>query len=136
MATTKTLTPTNQTITLAAFTEKPDNRINVTNDDRLTDAVNALNSNIVTKADLIDFGTLNGNETKTLSLSESKGYLILGVGTAETRRFILFVRTSGSSASVTNIFLGSAITYTIDGLNLNLTNSTAGGLPIRALVVL
>ncbi len=48
MATTKTLTPTNQTITLAAFTEKPDNRINVTNDDRLADAVNALNSKIET----------------------------------------------------------------------------------------
>ena len=44
MATTKTLTPTNQAITLAAFTEKPDNRTNVTNDDRLADAVNALNS--------------------------------------------------------------------------------------------
>ena len=44
MATTKTLTPTNQAITLAAFTEKPDNRTNVTNDDKLADAVNALNS--------------------------------------------------------------------------------------------
>lgn len=46
MATTKTLTPTNQAITLAAFTEKPDNRTNVTNDDKLADAVNALNSNM------------------------------------------------------------------------------------------
>lgn len=45
MATTKTLTPTNQAITLAAFTEKPDNRTNVTNDDKLADAVNTLNSN-------------------------------------------------------------------------------------------
>lgn len=48
MATTKTLTPTNQAITLAAFTEKPDNRTNVTNDDKLADAVNALNSKIRT----------------------------------------------------------------------------------------
>lgn len=46
MATTKTLTPTNQEITLAAFTEKPDNRTNVTNDDKLADAVNALNEDI------------------------------------------------------------------------------------------
>lgn len=46
MATTKTLTPTNQAITLAAFTEKPDNRTNVTNDDKLADAVNALNSKL------------------------------------------------------------------------------------------
>lgn len=49
MATTKTLTPTNQAITLAAFTEKPDNRTNVTNDDKLADAVNALNSKITDK---------------------------------------------------------------------------------------
>ena len=48
MATTKTLTPTNQAITLADFTEKPDNRTNVTNDDKLGDAVNALNSNFST----------------------------------------------------------------------------------------
>ena len=48
MATTKTLTPTNQAITLAAFTEKPDNRTNVTNDDKLADAVNALNSKMTT----------------------------------------------------------------------------------------
>ena len=46
MATTKTLTPTNQAITLAAFTEKPDNRTNVTNDDKLADAVNTLNSKL------------------------------------------------------------------------------------------
>ncbi len=48
MATTKTLAPTNQTITLAEFTEKPDNRVNVNNDSKLADAVNALNSNIRT----------------------------------------------------------------------------------------
>lgn len=45
MATTKTLTPTNQAITISAFTEKPDNRINANNDDKLADAVNTLNSN-------------------------------------------------------------------------------------------
>jgi len=50
MATTKTLTPTNQAITIAAFTEKPDNRVNATNDDKLADAVNALNSNFETQS--------------------------------------------------------------------------------------
>lgn len=46
MATTKTLTPTNQAITIAAFTEKPDNRVNATNDDKMADAINTLNSNV------------------------------------------------------------------------------------------
>lgn len=62
MATTKTLTPTNQAITLAAFTEKPDNRTNVTNDDKLADAVNALNSN---------FTSFLGNDTTSDCNSET-----------------------------------------------------------------
>ena len=60
MATTKTLTPTNQAITLAAFTEKPDNRTNVTNDDKLADAVNALNSKITAFAAV---GATSGTST-------------------------------------------------------------------------
>lgn len=59
MATTKTLTPTNQAITLAAFTEKPDNRTNVTNDDKLADAVNALNSNLEKRAKILETGSFS-----------------------------------------------------------------------------
>ena len=55
MATTKTLNPTNQTITLAEFTEKPDNRVNVNNDSKLADAINSLNSKITT----ITYNVLN-----------------------------------------------------------------------------
>ena len=60
MATTKTLTPTNQAITIAAFTEKPDNRINATNDDKMADAINTLNSkstNSITK--VVSGGTMD-----------------------------------------------------------------------------
>ena len=58
MATTKTLTPTNQTITMAAFQgEKPDQRQIADAEGKLADAVNALNSQItsVSKAN----GTAN-----------------------------------------------------------------------------
>jgi hypothetical protein len=69
MATTKTLTPTNQAITLAAFTEKPDNRTNVTNDDKLADAVNALNSKLTTGIAVAgttdQYGNLTINYTAT-----------------------------------------------------------------------
>lgn len=65
MATTKTLTPTNQAITLAAFTEKPDNRTNVTNDDKLADAVNALNSNVNTNVNINSLFTKGPNENGT-----------------------------------------------------------------------
>lgn len=43
-ATTKTLTPTNQTISIPAFTDKPDNRLQTDSTSKLADAVNALNS--------------------------------------------------------------------------------------------
>ena len=44
-ATTKTLTPTNQVISIPAFTDKPDNRLQADSTGKLADAVNALNSN-------------------------------------------------------------------------------------------
>lgn len=51
MATTKTLTPTNQTITIDAFQgEKPDHRHVADAEGKLADAVNALNSNKVAYA--------------------------------------------------------------------------------------
>lgn len=50
MATTKTLTPTNQTITIDAFQgEKPDHRHVADAETKLADAVNALNSQITIK---------------------------------------------------------------------------------------
>lgn len=86
MATTKTLTPTNQTITLAAFTEKPDNRINVTNDDRLADAVNALNSNYSQYGNIVELlGNTTGTGEKTLSDSYSN------------YRYVLMLAFSGST---------------------------------------
>ena len=41
-ATTKTLTPTNETISIPAFTDKPDNRLQTDSTGKLADAVNAL----------------------------------------------------------------------------------------------
>jgi len=49
MATTKTIQPTGTTITMPAMTDKPDASVFSTDVDRITDAVNALNSNIVNK---------------------------------------------------------------------------------------
>jgi len=74
MATTKTLTPTNQAITLAAFTEKPDNRTNVTNDDKLADAVNALNSKNSWKQLIAATITANTAYDQTLSHEDITNY--------------------------------------------------------------
>ena len=46
MATSKTLTPTNVTIQIPAFTDKPDQRVNTNCIDKEADAINALDSKI------------------------------------------------------------------------------------------
>ena len=46
MATTKTIQPTGTTITMPAMTDKPNASVFSTDVDRITDAVNALNSNV------------------------------------------------------------------------------------------
>ena len=86
MATTKTLTPTNQAITLAAFTEKPDNRTNVTNDDKLADAVNALNSNVMTviqgsngSIDYFKVGKIVFVKINAVELTERNKWITVGV---------------------------------------------------------
>ena len=53
MATSKTLTPTNVTIQIPAFTDQPDQRVNSNCIDKEADAINALNSNITSLSDQI-----------------------------------------------------------------------------------
>ena len=50
MATSKTLTPTNVTIQIPDFTDRPDQRVTNNCIDKEADAINALNGNIATKA--------------------------------------------------------------------------------------
>ena len=51
MATSKTLTPTNVTIQIPAFTDQPDQRVNSNCIDKEADAINALNSNLASLSD-------------------------------------------------------------------------------------
>ena len=106
MATTKTLTPTNQAITIAAFTEKPDNRVNATNDDKLADAVNALNSNSMMKHGIVnsiasDTAILNYDPgTYQIALSASSTYVPDRYGTltvldsGDVYKSFIFVKTA------------------------------------------
>ena len=70
MATSKTLTPTNVTIQIPAFTDQPDQRVNSNCIDKEADAINALNSNltslseqIANKASYYDIGTYSISST-------------------------------------------------------------------------
>ena len=71
MATTKTLTPTNQTITMAAFQgEAPDQRQIADAEGKLADAVNAVHSSI-TANNLGSFSTLSDLQTALLAAAQN-----------------------------------------------------------------
>ena len=71
-ATTKTLTPTNQTISIPAFTDKPDNRLQTDSTSKLADAVNALNSNKSNKIlSMVVEGTTDADGDIAIGLSQS-----------------------------------------------------------------
>lgn len=63
-ATTKTLTPTNQTISIPAFTDKPDNRLQTDSTGKLADAVNALSEQIMN----LGGGKIYGQSTNTVTI--------------------------------------------------------------------
>ena len=121
MATTKTLTPTNQAITLAAFTEKPDNRTNVTNDDKLADAVNALNSKIATYPTFKAF-EIAANSSITLNISGS-GRCVITAFSGGNARNMYICRASGNALGIDELGNSSLISTSISGANLTLTST-------------
>ena len=107
MATTKTLAPTNQTITIAAFSgEKPDQRQIADAETKLADAINAVNSQL---GGLIgNRTTASGANNNTLiinleSTTSTKEYIILGYGISTGQQlvgFILYARASTGLALI------------------------------------
>lgn len=91
MATTKTLTPTNQTITIAAFSgEKPDQRQIADAESKMADAINAVNSQLVPISDdyikrITPFFSANsGNNNVTMTFN--------GVNANEGISLLIFTR--------------------------------------------
>ena len=94
MATSKTLTPTNVTIQIPAFTDAPDQRVNSNCIDKEADAINALNSKIaniefknklaeqLTEANNINlFGEYigRGNSCHGLPTTDATYYFLIGL---------------------------------------------------------
>ena len=71
MATSKTLTPTNVTIQIPAFTDQPDQRVNSNCIDKEADAINALNSNIVQLGERFTDGRTAGTAVNLNDLTTS-----------------------------------------------------------------
>lgn len=94
MATTKTLTPTNQTITIDAFQgEKPDHRHVADAEGKLADAVNALNSKMANEYSL-NWGTsLQWQVANSLSVLFINATFYVQVWTSATSDIAVFVIT-------------------------------------------
>ena len=72
MATSKTLTPTNVTISIPEFTDKPDQRVNTNCIDKEADAINALSYQIGTlkfKFVSVSLGSVTGGTEMQISMS-------------------------------------------------------------------
>ena len=101
MATSKTLTPTNVTIQIPAFTDQPDQRVNSNCIDKEADAINALNSKIGSYKKTFSFyNTVAGN-----SVSSGNSFSFVSVFnkfSSETIRALgtLYCLNDGSSFNV------------------------------------
>ena len=77
MATSKTLTPTNVTIQIPDFTDRPDQRANSNCIDKEADAINALNSQITNLGSCTLLGSRNDAGSVTLSESMMNYWFIV-----------------------------------------------------------
>ena len=121
MATQKTLAPTNQTITIAAFQgEKPDQRQVADAEGKLADAVNALNSQ---KTNRIAAGFAASNTgTTVFNISGGARFLVAVIDSTSTRCGLYIVQaTAGGVVSVVDIKSASGITFTTGTNTLTLT---------------
>lgn len=118
MATTKTIQPTGATITIPAFTDKPDARVFSTDVDNITEAANALNSN-VNKLDSntnettdILASALACTKTTFFKTSGSSSYTgTLPSNAYKVSTFIVNVRGGGRFVTATNSEGGVATNY-------------------------
>ena len=84
MATSKLLKPTNETISIPGFTDRPDQRVNTNCIDKEADAINALNdqiANLITTESKTDSSvSVTANTVKRVTFDASKtGYTPIGI---------------------------------------------------------
>lgn len=111
MATSKTLTPTNVTIQIPAFADKPDQRVNSNCIDKEADAINALSDQI---ANLIKVKqeniTSDSNSTMDLGLSGSS-YNVISCNAESTTNVVCipYLHNGAWRARLINATTGAAL---------------------------
>ena len=118
MATSKTLAPTNVTISIPAMTDQPNASVLANCADKEADAINALNSQIDSKIGVIDSVTIAGGGNTSFTLPSDGVYLMAGygsVGALANCVFLIGGYATASRCSVVN--LTGNQTVTIDSSN-------------------
>lgn len=118
MATSKTLTPTNVTIQIPAFTDQPDQRVNSNCIDKEADAINALNSKIanINKYIPSSFGTSYDSVFNDIGNNTGSRYDIMEAGATNTPTSsyalcITVKRVAGGGSTI----LGTQVAITVSG---------------------
>ena len=136
MATTKTIQPTGTTITMPAMTDKPDASVFSTDVERITDAVNALDSKINTKVT----GTLKSvtYSTSTTFTIENGSRVIAVTSAAPTSThgvYIIAASTSGD-VSITAVHEASVLTVSSPEKNkVTFANSFVASISVMFMIL-
>jgi hypothetical protein len=131
MATTKTLKPTNVTISIPEFTDQPDQRVNSNCIDKEADAINSLSdqiANILNWKVYKQIGTSNGSKSSiAITLPNSSSGKIMVSADSIARNFEAMYRvTSGGSVAINEIVKGSQVTVSTSGATITITTSNSG----------
>lgn len=130
MATSKTLAPTNVTISIPAMTDQPDASVFSNCVDKEADAINALNSQIANKIGSTIIGTISSVNSATQKFnipSSTRTLLILKSSYNESYDAVIFIYSTTSGGIIsTPIYVGSNVTINTGTNNeVTFTLSTA-----------
>ena len=124
MATSKTLTPTNETISIPALGDAPDASVFSNCIEKEADAINTLNSKLGYQLKQVHYG----NETSvTFSISDNTRYMFIvaGSNTNDALKLIIY-STSAGSVGAAQVYKGNNVTIdvsTTSKLKLTFTQS-------------
>ena len=130
MATNKTLTPTNVTIQIPDFTDRPDQRVTNNCIDKEADAINALNSNVTSLLPLVIHGLWKSGQNLTIPAGGTYSTIIF-VGYMQGHGNISLLIVKNGNTVTTYGLSGSQWTsgyhsFSASGNNITIS-STAGG---------
>ena len=133
MATSKTLSPTNETISIPAMSDQPDAAVFSNCIDKEADAINALNSQI---GNLKFFATsVASNGSKTLTIANDTRAIIYTVGGSQNVMDCISINsTSGGVVAYKSMNAPSGQTVSTSTNALTITNTNAVGTGIYVLV--